>query len=316
MRLFPGAGEIGRSQRAKPSRRWAREFIRLKPDVVLIVGDRVEALAAAIASHLCDIVVAHLHGGDRALGQMDDSLRHATSKLAHLHFPATAESADRLAKMGEERWRIHQVGSPGIDGIQDAAAPPLQIRELFPGIKSRQFALLVLHSIEPDESAEFQRASNVLKGISETDIERIIIIHPNNDPGSRGIVRCWEMVAGSARYIVRRDVPRAVFLGLLRDAAMLVGNSSSGIIEAASFRTPVIDVGPRQLGRERCEDVRNVPYRQSSIATAVRRIFNRGRPLRGTCANLYGGKNTGERIATALSRIEIDRRLLRKIIGY
>jgi GDP/UDP-N,N'-diacetylbacillosamine 2-epimerase (hydrolysing) len=294
----------------------AREFGRLKPDVVLIVGDRVEALAAATAAHLCDIVVAHVHGGDRAQGQMDDSIRHAISKLAHIHFPATAESANRLAKMGEERWRIHRVGSPGIDGIQDVAAPPLQIRKLFPEIKSGQFALLVLHPIEPDESAEFQRASIVLKGISETDLARIVIIHPNNDPGSGGIARCWDMISGSERFIIRRDVPRPVFLGLLRDAAMLVGNSSSGIIEAASFRTPVIDVGPRQLGRQRCQDVRNVPYRQSSISAVVRQIFNRGTPLRGKWVNLYGGKNAGERIATTLARLKIDRRLLRKIISY
>jgi UDP-N-acetylglucosamine 2-epimerase (non-hydrolysing)/GDP/UDP-N,N'-diacetylbacillosamine 2-epimerase (hydrolysing) len=294
----------------------AREFVRLKPDVVLLVGDRVEALAAATAAHLCDVVVAHVHGGDRALGQMDDSLRHAISKLAHVHFPATAESANRLAKMGEERWRIHRVGSPGIDEIHHLAAPPLRIRKQFPGIKAGQFALLVLHPIEADESAEFQRASIVLKGVTQTDVERIVIIHPNNDPGSGGITRCWEMIAGSGRYIVRQDVSRAVFLGLLRDSAMLVGNSSSGIIEAASFRTPVIDVGPRQLGRQRCEDVRNVPYRQSSIAAAVTRIFNSGTPRRGKCANLYGGKNTGRRIATTLERLKVDQRLLRKIISY
>src|ERR1700722_13638569 len=213
----------------------AREFVRLKPDVVLVVGDRVEALAAAMAAHLCDIAVAHVHGGDRALGQMDDSLRHAISKLAHVHFPATARSAQRLAKLGEDKWRIHRVGSPGIDGIHELAAPPLLIRRQFPEIKPRRFALLVLHPIEADESAEFQRASTVLKGISSMDLERIVIIYPNNDPGAAGIVRCWEMISGGSRFVIRRDVPRAVFLGLLRDAAMLVGNSSRGIIEEARF---------------------------------------------------------------------------------
>jgi UDP-N-acetylglucosamine 2-epimerase (non-hydrolysing)/GDP/UDP-N,N'-diacetylbacillosamine 2-epimerase (hydrolysing) len=294
----------------------AKEFMRLKPEVVLIVGDRVEALAAATAAHLCDIVVAHVHGGDRALGQMDDSLRHAISKLAHVHFPATAKSAERLTKLGEDRWRIHRAGSPGIDGIRELAAPPLLIRRLFPEITPRRFALLLLHPIEADEAAEFEHASAVLKVITATEIERIVIIYPNNDPGCAGIVRCWEMAAGDARFVVRRDVPRAVFLGLLRDAAVLVGNSSSGIIEAASFRTPVIDVGPRQLGRERCEDVRAVPYRQSSIAAEVKRILNRGRPLRGKCANVYGGKDAGKRIATVLERLKIDRRLLRKMISY
>jgi UDP-N-acetylglucosamine 2-epimerase (non-hydrolysing)/GDP/UDP-N,N'-diacetylbacillosamine 2-epimerase (hydrolysing) len=294
----------------------AREFARLKPDVVLVVGDRAEALAAATAAHLCDIAVAHVHGGDRAMGQMDDALRHAISKLAHVHFPATKQSAERLTKLGEERWRIHRVGSPGVDGIHRLAAPPLLIRKQFPGIKPRQFALLVLHPIEADEAVEFERAMTMLKAISTMDLERIVIIHPNNDPGSGGIARCWEMVAGSGRFIVRRDVPRAIFLGLLRDAVMLVGNSSSGIIEAASFRTPVIDIGPRQLGRERCEDVRNVPYRQSSIASAAEHIFNRGRPRRGKFASPYGGKDAGGKIAAILERVAIDPRLLRKMISY
>jgi GDP/UDP-N,N'-diacetylbacillosamine 2-epimerase (hydrolysing) len=299
----------------------AREFARVKPDLVLVVGDRVEALAAATAAHLCDIVVAHVHGGDRALGQMDDALRHAISKLAHVHFPATAESARRLQKMGEDRWRIHRVGSPGIDGIRHLAAPPPVIRREFGlsvknGDSPLYFALLVLHPIEADESAEFQRALTVLEGISGLDLDRIVIIYPNNDPGSGGIARCWDMLSGDARFVLRRDVPRPLFLGLLRDAAMLVGNSSSGIIEAASFRTPVIDVGPRQLGRQRCEDVRNVPYRQSSIARAAEQILNRGKPKRGECANPYGGKDAGKRIAGILARLTIDRRLLRKMIGY
>lgn len=293
----------------------AREFERLKPDVVLVVGDRVEAFAAAAAAHLCDIAVAHVHGGDRALGQMDDALRHAVSKLAHVHFPATLHSAQRLVKMGEDRRRIHRVGSPGIDGIRRSAAPPPQIRAQFPEL-ARSFALLVLHPIEANESAEFRRARVVLAALADLSLEQIVIIHPNNDPGAGGIIRCWRKLARGKRFVVRRDVPRSVFLGLLRDATMLVGNSSSGIIEAASFRTPVIDVGPRQLGRQRCEDVRNVPYRQSAISAAARRILNNGRPRRGKCANPYGGGNTGAKIASILARLSIDQRLLRKIISY
>jgi GDP/UDP-N,N'-diacetylbacillosamine 2-epimerase (hydrolysing) len=294
----------------------AGEFVRLKPDVVLVVGDRVEAFAAAAAAHLCDIAVAHVHGGDRALGQMDDALRHAVTKLAHVHFPATRESAARLAKMGEERRRIHCVGSPGIDGIRRLAAPPSRIRAQFPGLAARRFALLVLHPIEDDDSTEFRRAVIVLRAISTIPVERIVIIHPNNDPGAGGIMRCWRTLARGDRFIVRRDVPRGIFLGLLRDAAMLVGNSSSGIIEAASFRRPVIDVGTRQLGRERCEDVRNVPYRHSAIAAAARRIWNNGVPLRGKRANIYGGDDAGTTIASILAGQVIDRRLLRKIISY
>jgi GDP/UDP-N,N'-diacetylbacillosamine 2-epimerase (hydrolysing) len=294
----------------------SKAFEKLKPDIVLIVGDRVEAFAAAAAAHLGDIAVAHVHGGDRAMGQMDDSLRHAISKLAHIHFPATRQSARRLEKMGEDRWRIHRVGSPGIDGIRQTAAPPSTIAAEFPGLKTRRFALVVLHPMDADESVELRRARMVSAALRSSGIERIVIIYPNNDPGAGGIIRHWESLRKDERFIIRRDVARPIFLGLLRDAALLVGNSSSGIIEAASFRTPVIDIGPRQFGRERCEDVRNVPYRQSSIASAVHRIWNAGRPSRGKCGNIYGSDGAGGKIVQMLARTRIDPRLLRKIISY
>jgi UDP-hydrolysing UDP-N-acetyl-D-glucosamine 2-epimerase len=291
----------------------SKAFDKIKPDIVLIVGDRVEAFAAATAAHLADITVAHVHGGDRALGQMDDSLRHAISKLAHIHFPATRQSAQRLEKMGEDRWRIHRVGSPGIDDIRQRAA---DISSEFSDLKPRRYALVVLHPMDADESVELGRARMVSEALRSSGVERIVIIYPNNDPGANGIIRHWQSLADDRRFIVRRDVTRPIFLGLLRDAAFLVGNSSSGIIEAASFRTPVIDIGPRQLGRERCEDVRNVPYWQSRIASAVRQAWNAGRPARGKQGNIYGSGNAAARIVQTLGRTKIDPRLLRKIISY
>jgi GDP/UDP-N,N'-diacetylbacillosamine 2-epimerase (hydrolysing) len=289
-------------------------FKNLKPEIVLIVGDRVEALAAATAAHLDDIAVAHVHGGDRALGQMDDALRHAISKLAHLHFPATKSSARRLEKMGEDRWRIHRAGSPGIDGIKHIAAAPAQLAREFPGLK--QFALVVLHPMDADDSLEFRRATMVSDALRKSGIHSTVVIYPNNDPGSRGIIRKWESLNKDSRFTVRRDVPRDIFLGLLRDAVVLVGNSSGGIIEAASFRTPVIDIGLRQLGRERCGDVHNVPYQAQAIARAIGQIWRNGHPRRGKYPNLYGGRNAGSTIARALASIEIDTKLLRKIVSY
>jgi UDP-hydrolysing UDP-N-acetyl-D-glucosamine 2-epimerase len=294
----------------------AKTFEKLKPEIVLVVGDRVEAFAAAAAAHLGDIAVAHVHGGDRAMGQMDDSLRHAISKLAHVHFPATRQSARRLEKMGEDRRRIHRAGSPAIDGIAKIAATTPRISEELPGLTTRRFALAVLHPVDADETVELRRAAMVSNALRSSGIERIVIIYPNNDPGAAGIIRCWESLRGDGRFIVRRDVPRTIFLGLLRDAAMLVGNSSSGIIEAAVFRTPVIDIGPRQLGRERCEDVRNVPYRESAIAEAVDAIWRTGCPRRGKHANIYGSGKAGAKIVKTLRTMKIDRRLLRKLISY
>jgi GDP/UDP-N,N'-diacetylbacillosamine 2-epimerase (hydrolysing) len=288
----------------------AGTFTRMRPDVVLVVGDRVEALAAALAAHLRGIPVAHVHGGDRALGQVDDCLRHAISKLSHIHFPATPQSARRLRRMGEDAWRIHRVGSPGLDEIDGIAAP------LPPGLARHRFALVLLHPVDADESVEFRRAKMVLDALVRCGIDRVVIIYPNNDPGCGGIMRCWRMHARGERFVVHRNVVRGVFLGLLREAAMLVGNSSSGIIEAASFATPVVDIGPRQNGRERSGNGVNVPYQPARIAAAIRRIWRGGRPVRRPCANIYGVGGAGRKIAQILAGLKIDRRLLRKIISY
>ena len=273
---------------------------RLRSDVVLVVGDRVEAFAAATAGHLSGRIVAHVHGGDRALGQVDDALRHAITKLAHVHFPATPASAARLLKLGEDRWRVHRVGSPGIDGIVAAAAAVTDLPR-------RGYALVVLHPTDADEAAEQRRAGTLLAAVRRAGLLPVIV-YPNNDPGHLGIVRCW---AGVGDHVYR-DVPRPRFLGLMRDAAVLVGNSSSGIIEAASFGTPVVDVGPRQQGREHGKNVSHVPWSGAAIERAVAAAAGRRYPRR----NPYGGRDTGRRIAAVLAAMPLEGRVRRKLIAY
>jgi UDP-N-acetylglucosamine 2-epimerase (non-hydrolysing)/GDP/UDP-N,N'-diacetylbacillosamine 2-epimerase (hydrolysing) len=310
----------------------ASAISNLKSQIVLVAGDRVEAFAAAAAGHVAGCVVAHVHGGDRALGQVDDSLRHAITKLSHIHFPATAASAQRIERLGEDRWRIHRAGSPGVDGIVKAAqagfgdnpTTPIRSREKNPGHReygpnpawSGGFALLVLHPSGADVWQELARAHITLKAIRRSGIPHTLIVYPNNDPGSAGIIRCWETEIDPTRETVMRNVPRATFLGLMRDAAVLVGNSSSGIIEAASFGTPVVDIGPRQLGRERGSNVVNVPFIAARIEREVRRIWNGGRPVRFEGRNIYGGNGAGRRIAAVLARTPLDDRLRRKLIAY
>jgi GDP/UDP-N,N'-diacetylbacillosamine 2-epimerase (hydrolysing) len=314
---------------------------KLQSDVVLVVGDRVEAFAAAAAGHLAGRVVAHVHGGDRALGQVDDALRHAITKLAHVHFPATKLSAERIRRLGEQAWRIRRVGSPGVDGIVEDAAGwgdvvrwrSLNVEHRPLDIQRRGYALLVLHPADGDEEAEYRRAGLVLRAVLAAGVAGVVVVYPNNDPGSGGIVRCWEElvesrgVHGTGRQKDRarglgfgvqilRNVPRGVFLGLMRHAAVMVGNSSSGIIEAGSFGTPVIDIGPRQEGRERGGNVRHVSYQAKAITAAVRAVWNGGRPRRVRGGNVYGGAHAGRRIAQTLAKLQIDRRLMRKIIAW
>jgi UDP-N-acetylglucosamine 2-epimerase (non-hydrolysing)/GDP/UDP-N,N'-diacetylbacillosamine 2-epimerase (hydrolysing) len=304
------AGQAGLASAAM-----ARAFEKMKTDIVLLVGDRVEPFAAACAAQVSQKCVAHIHGGDRAIGQIDDSLRHAISKLAHLHFPATRESAGRLIRLGEDRHRVKCFGAPGIDGIRGSAESWKELANRFPKLIRRRFALLVLHPVDADEETEFRRALQTLRSMRAGGAGQLVVIYPNNDPGSAGIVRCWREQAEKIDVLLP-DVPRATYLALLRDSAVLVGNSSSGIIEAASFGTPVVDIGPRQSGRERSENVMSVTYGERPILAAVSRVFRGRLPLRYPAQNVYGGHSTGRRIADALARTKLDAALLRKVIAY
>jgi UDP-hydrolysing UDP-N-acetyl-D-glucosamine 2-epimerase len=302
----------------------AETFRRLKTDVVLVVGDRVEAFAAAAAGQVAGLCVAHVHGGDRAIGIVDDSLRHAITKLAHIHFPATKASAERLVRLGEDRWRVRRVGSPGIDGIaMDAAssAEAWTAGSLYRSGSDRWpdvFSLVAYHPASADEKAEWRNAKTILDAVDDSFLgTHIVVVYPNNDPGARGIVRCWDGWPPSEGPIIfHRNLPRPIWLGLLRDAAVLIGNSSSGIIEAASFGTPVIDVGPRQAGREHGPNVMHVGYDGREIRAALQKIWNRWEPIRFPKRNPYGGAKTGERIAAFLAGMQVDERLLRKLIAY
>jgi UDP-hydrolysing UDP-N-acetyl-D-glucosamine 2-epimerase len=293
---------------------------RLKTDVVLVVGDRVEAFAGAAAGYIAGRIVAHIHGGDRALGQVDDTLRHAITKLSHLHFPATPGAARRLRRLGEDPRRIILAGSPGIDNIKSAAVPRSGLQRLFGRLPPREYALFVLHPTENDARKEAARARLLLAQTLAAGVKRIVVIYPNNDPGSAGIA---QVLAGvrDPRIIVRRDIDRPTYLALLRDAAFLIGNSSSGIIEAASFRTPVVDVGPRQLGREHGKNVVHADFDAASIARALAKLWDKRRGIpreqrQRTASNPYGSGHAGRTIAAALARVPLDASLRQKLIAY
>jgi UDP-hydrolysing UDP-N-acetyl-D-glucosamine 2-epimerase len=295
----------------------AQALADLSTDIVLVVGDRVEAFAAAAAAAISGRIIAHVHGGDRALGQVDDALRHAITKLAHIHFPATRGSAQRLRRLGEDAWRVHRVGSPGIDGILNDAARQREVLAKFPGIQRRRFALLALHPTSSDPKLEHRRADMILRALLKAQIPRTILSGPNNDPGCDGILRRWQAIQRTSAIRFVADLPRPLFLALLRDAAFLIGNSSSGIIEAASFGTPVINIGERQTGRERGANVTDVPFQLAAVHRAIAGLWRGGNPIRFRRRNnIYGGQGAGRRIANVLQSISIDDRLCRKLISY
>ncbi|MCW5774918.1 MAG: UDP-N-acetylglucosamine 2-epimerase (hydrolyzing) [Phycisphaeraceae bacterium] len=294
--------------------RFARSLAGLRPDWVVVLGDRIEAFAAASAASVGGVAVAHIHGGDRAEGVADEAIRHAITKLAHLHLAATAQSAERIRRMGERPEFVHVVGSPAIDGLDDIA--PLsdaEIESLCGGVPE---AVFLMHPIGRHAEEEEAAASGVLAGL---DGMRIVAFDPNHDPGRRGITHAIEGAA--ARGALRRvtHLPRPRFIGLLKRLAesggVLVGNSSAGLIEAAALRLPAVDIGARQAGRERPP---NVISCDAEAAHAVRRAVEKARGIdRTTLSHPYGDGHAGEHAAALLASTDPGTAtLLRKRCTY
>jgi UDP-hydrolysing UDP-N-acetyl-D-glucosamine 2-epimerase len=297
-------------------RHFVDAFERLRPDIVLVAGDRIETFAAASAASLSGRFVAHVHGGDRAAGQSDDSLRHAITKLSHLHLAATRDSARRIVRLGEERWRVHVVGAPGIEGIVEEAASRRNLKLAGIDLPRRRFVLLVLHPTDEDIGRERARARLLFSGVRDAFTGPVVIVFPNSDPGARGIADTWEQLVVMPNVVVFRHLPRPLFLGLMRDAAALVGNSSAGVIESASFGTPVLDLGERQRGRLADRNVTHRPFSRQAVASWLRRIVNSPKTRKFRGRRVYDGRGVSRRIAELLAGVRVDADVRRKLISY
>jgi UDP-hydrolysing UDP-N-acetyl-D-glucosamine 2-epimerase len=274
---------------------FARLWARWKPDVVLLLGDRIEPLAAAAAASVGGIRVAHVHGGDRAEGVADDAMRHAISKLAHLHFPATVASRARLIRMGEDPAVIFQVGSPAVDGlgrVEPACGGP---------------ELIVMQ--HPLGAADDQERTWMAATLRATAGYPRLVMAPNADPGSAGI----RAALRAARVPAVEHLPRERFLALLAGARALVGNSSAGLIEAAALRVPAVNIGPRQAGRETAGNVVACGYGAAAVKAALRRALQL---KRAGLRQPYGGGHAGERMARVLAGIDLERVMVRKRNSY
>ncbi|MCD6461144.1 MAG: UDP-N-acetylglucosamine 2-epimerase (hydrolyzing) [Thermoplasmata archaeon] len=299
----------------------------LAPDVVVVLGDRVEALAGALSAVYMGIPLAHIHGGDSARAGMDEYARHAITKLAHLHFVATEKSAERIVKMGEEREKVFVVGAPGLDTILHT---PLLSREeaceragLDPG---QPYLLVVQHPVSTDPHRAGEEMRITLEALDEVGVQ-FVLIYPNADAGGAAMIEVIKeyrnrYASGSegGHPLMRayESLEHTLYLSLLKHASAMVGNSSSGIIEAPSLGVPVVNIGTRQEGRERGDNVLDVPPVKESIVEAVRRALEDEEFIRkaGNTVNPYGDGHAGERIARILADVEITPELLRKKLTY
>lgn len=286
---------------------------RERPDIVLLLGDRGEMLAGAVAALHLGIVSVHLHGGERS-GTVDEPVRHAISKLCTYHLVASAESRERLIRMGEAPDRVVVTGAPGLDGlVQDAAMPAPAVREALDLAGDEPFLLALFHPVVQQSGQARVQTLAVLDALHRIGLP-VVWLEPNADAGSLGVLQALDergLPPGSRRLV--HLSPRALFVSAMRQAAVLVGNSSAGIIEAASLGTPVVNVGDRQRQRERNANVTDVqPLTDDVHAALVAAIAHGPWP----CENRYGDGQAGARIAQFLLQCPLDAELLEKSNFY
>ncbi|MDP2066111.1 MAG: UDP-N-acetylglucosamine 2-epimerase [Burkholderiaceae bacterium] len=283
-----------------------------RPDALVLLGDRGEMLAGAVAALHLGVPIVHIHGGERS-GTVDEPVRHAISKLSTWHLVATEESAERLRRMGEDGQRIVVVGAPGLDGLTDLAAGTMHdtVAELqLP--PSTPFVLALFHPVVQQADLARDQTIALMHALNAMALP-VVWLEPNADAGALGVLQALDegaLPSGSRRV---RHLDRALFVRTMRHAVVMVGNSSAGIIEAATFGTPVVNVGDRQRLRERNANVVDVPAEAAALTAALRQAVQHGR---FACINRYGDGQAGRRIVEHLVQMPLVHALQEKTNAY
>lgn len=287
-------------------------FERNRPDIVLVLGDRGEMLAAALAAMHLNIPIVHLHGGEHS-GTIDEQIRHAISKLAHYHFVATPNARECLISMGEHHKRIYVTGAPGLDGLTKTKYPSRAEMAMRWGFdENKPIVLMVFHPVVQEEAEAGEQVDSILQALQQTGVQ-VLCLEPNSDAGGASIKKAIAKYIDNPNFHKAEHLQRTDFLAWLACADILVGNSSSGIIEAASFGLPVINIGSRQQNRERSGNVTDVQPVTQELLAAINLALEVGR---GQWKNVYGDGNAGERIVELLATLPLTAALLSKINHY
>jgi len=298
----------------------AETIEREDPDMILVAGDREEPLAAATVGNYLDIPVAHIFGGDAVWGNADDPVRHAVSKMAHVHLTVCEDHYDRLIRMGEHEFRTFNVGNPALDRI-DAVSEMSRdelARHVGLDIRDGPFIILLKHPLSSERTEARSQMEVTMEAVVELGIPTVAI-HPNTDPGSEEMVSVLEEYSAYDFISVNENFERDIFVNLLRHATALVGNSSAGVLEAPFLSLPAVNIGNRQSGRKNAGNVVYVNHDREEIVEAVSQLTEEealDELLDETERTFYGDGNSGPRIADILTRIDLDEQLLVKSNRY
>ena len=296
--------------------KFSEVFKELKPDINLILGDRDEAFASALAASHMNIPNAHIHGGDKSKAGIDEYNRHAITKISNIHFTVTKKSMERVKKMGENPKFIFNTGSPSIDEVvNENIINKKTLEKKYKFHFSGNEIILLFHPVTTQTKKTEQYITNLLNAVIRFK-KQTIVIAPNSDASGQIIFNILQKYSKNYSFIkLYKSLPRGDYLSMLKHGGVLVGNSSSGIIEAGYFDISVVNIGIRQDGREHGNNVIDVTNETNSIINGIQKALRlKNKKFRRN--NIYGDGKSSEKIVKHLEKITIDKKLIQKQIFY
>ncbi len=296
---------------------FSKIFKKLKPDINLVLGDRDESLASTIASYHMNIPNAHIHGGDKTKAGIDEYNRHAMTKMSNIHFAATKKSKERILKMGEKSKYVYVTGSPSIDEIKmNQTTRKKELEKKYNIHFTGNEILLLQHPVTTETEKTENDIQNILDAIVKIG-NTTIAIAPNSDTGNNIIFKYLKIYSKKYSFIkTYSTLPRVDFLGMLKNCGVLVGNSSSGMVEASCFKIPIVNIGIRQEGRERGENVFNVKNPNTNILQKTISNALKMDHVNFSTLNSFGDGTASKKIIYYLETIKLTKELIQKQITY
>lgn len=292
--------------------------LKERPDLIVVLGDRDEPFAGAIVGGHLKIPVAHIHGGDVTGFVVDEYIRHSITKFSHLHFTVSAKSAERVLKLGEEPSRIFVVGAPGLDRIREMRFESKETMAKKYGIDSTKDWFMVVHHPASLDPVPFQKQIHPLLSVldAHTKSEKIVVL-PNSDTGSDVFMQELGAYKSKAGFHFFENITRDDYLNFLAVSSILIGNSSSGVLEGGYLKLPVVDVGSRQAGRERGRNVLSSGYERGALEAALVKALSKGfRHIAQTPEHPYGEGFAGKKIVDIIVKKISDPNLFYKRFTY
>lgn len=292
-----------------------RAFVQERPDLLVLLGDRYEMLCGANAALGFNLPIVHIHGGAVTEGAIDEQVRHALTKMSHVHLVSTEVYATRVRQMGEEDWRVQVVGAPGLDELTTLAIYRRgELADKLGLNLTDGFLLVSYHPVTLELQHTVRQIDDLLQVLGSTPLPSVIT-YPNADPGNQVIIAAIEKYAAThpGKTHVLPNAGSALYSSLMAHASAMIGNSSSGLVEAPSFRLPVVNIGSRQDGKIKPANVIDSASSTTAISAALTRALSPAfRESLRSLVNPYGDGKTGPRIAEILVQLALDDQLLRK----